>query len=286
MSETSRTGRADDAFRLRRADRRAQCRQVDAGQPAGRHQGVDRHPQGADDARHRPRHRHAPQRADRASLDTPGIFKPRRALDRAMVTTAWGGAKDADIVLVLIDAERGIKGDADSDPRQPRRTCASRRSWCSTRSTRSSPESLLTLTTAANARADFARTFMVSALTGSGCARPARLSRRGAAGRPLVLSRGSGLRPADAPARRRDHPRKALSAPASGTALFLACRDREVGGEEGRLGAHRAGDLCRARQPEEDRARPQGRDDPRDRPGVAAWRSPRSSNRRCICSCS
>ena len=46
-------------------------------------------------------------------LDTPGIFKPRRALDRAMVTTAWGGAKDADIVLVLIDAERGIKGDAD-----------------------------------------------------------------------------------------------------------------------------------------------------------------------------
>ena len=46
-------------------------------------------------------------------VDTPGIFKPRRRLDTAMVTTAWGGAKDADIVLVLIDAERGIKGDAD-----------------------------------------------------------------------------------------------------------------------------------------------------------------------------
>ena len=47
-------------------------------------------------------------------VDTPGIFKPRRRLDTAMVTTAWGGAKDADIVLVLIDAERGIKGDADT----------------------------------------------------------------------------------------------------------------------------------------------------------------------------
>ena len=37
-------------------------------------------------------------------VDTPGIFRPRRRLDKAMVTTAWGGAKDADIVLVLIDA--------------------------------------------------------------------------------------------------------------------------------------------------------------------------------------
>ena len=41
-------------------------------------------------------------------VDTPGIFAPRRRLDRAMVTTAWGGAHDADIVGVLIDARRGI----------------------------------------------------------------------------------------------------------------------------------------------------------------------------------
>jgi GTP-binding protein Era len=40
-------------------------------------------------------------------LDTPGIFAPRRRLDRAMVTTAWGGAHDADIVALLIDARRG-----------------------------------------------------------------------------------------------------------------------------------------------------------------------------------
>ncbi|NRB30020.1 MAG: 50S ribosome-binding GTPase, partial [Rhizobiaceae bacterium] len=45
--------------------------------------------------------------------DTPGIFQPRRRLDRAMVDAAWGGAKDADIVCLLIDAERGIRGDAE-----------------------------------------------------------------------------------------------------------------------------------------------------------------------------
>src|SRR5258705_5223112 len=41
-------------------------------------------------------------------IDTPGIFAPKRRLDRAMVTTAWSGAHDADIVDVLIDAKRGI----------------------------------------------------------------------------------------------------------------------------------------------------------------------------------
>ena len=64
-------------------------------------------------------------RAQIVFVDTPGIFKPRRRLDTAMVTTAWGGAKDADVVLVLIDAERGIRGDAATmldrlkDVRQP-----------------------------------------------------------------------------------------------------------------------------------------------------------------------
>src|SRR5437773_2428153 len=45
---------------------------------------------------------------------TPGIFAPRRRLDRAMVTTAWAGAHDADITGVLVDAKRGI--DADTHP--------------------------------------------------------------------------------------------------------------------------------------------------------------------------
>jgi GTP-binding protein Era len=45
-------------------------------------------------------------------IDTPGIFAPKRRLDRAMVTTAWAGAGDADIAAVLIDAKRGLDEEA------------------------------------------------------------------------------------------------------------------------------------------------------------------------------
>jgi GTP-binding protein Era len=101
-------------------------------------------------------------------VDTPGIFKPRRRLDQAMVTTAWGGAKDADVVLVLIDAERGIKGDAETllanleGVRQPKILVLNKID-------RVNRETLLALAAEANQRAAFERTFMVSALTGSGC---------------------------------------------------------------------------------------------------------------------
>nr|WP_202334470.1 GTPase Era [Mesorhizobium sp. L-8-3] len=101
-------------------------------------------------------------------VDTPGIFRPRRRLDKAMVTTAWGGAKDADLVLVLIDAERGIKGDAEAmleslaDVGQPKILILNKVD-------RVKPEALLKLTSDANQRVAFERTFMISALTGSGC---------------------------------------------------------------------------------------------------------------------
>ncbi|MBB6466822.1 GTP-binding protein Era [Aminobacter lissarensis] len=101
-------------------------------------------------------------------IDTPGIFKPKRRLDTAMVTTAWGGAKDADLILVLIDAERGIKGDAAAilerlkDVRQPKVLILNKVD-------RVDPEKLLKLTATANESVNFERTFMVSALTGSGC---------------------------------------------------------------------------------------------------------------------
>ncbi|WP_292388193.1 GTPase Era [Mesorhizobium sp.] len=101
-------------------------------------------------------------------VDTPGIFKPRRRLDTAMVTTAWGGAKDADVVVLLIDAERGIKGDADAildrlkDVKQPMLLVLNKVD-------RVKPDTLLALAAAANERVPFKRTFMVSALTGSGC---------------------------------------------------------------------------------------------------------------------
>ncbi|WP_157015155.1 GTPase Era [Mesorhizobium xinjiangense] len=101
-------------------------------------------------------------------VDTPGIFRPRRRLDRAMVTTAWGGAKDADIVLVLIDAERGIRGDAAAmldnlaKVRQPKVLLLNKVD-------RVKRETLLALAAEANEKASFERTFMISALTGSGC---------------------------------------------------------------------------------------------------------------------
>src|ERR1700748_3594019 len=47
-------------------------------------------------------------------IDTPGIFSPKRRLDRAMVTTAWTGAHDADIVAVLIDAKKGLDDEAEA----------------------------------------------------------------------------------------------------------------------------------------------------------------------------
>jgi len=101
-------------------------------------------------------------------VDTPGIFKPRRRLDEAMVTTAWGGAKDADIIMLLIDAERGLRGDAETildllrDVRQPKMLVLNKID-------RVRPETLLELAKAANERVAFEKTFMVSALTGAGC---------------------------------------------------------------------------------------------------------------------
>ena len=46
-------------------------------------------------------------------IDTPGIFAPRRRLDRAMVEAAWGGAGDADIVVLMIDAAKGLDEDVE-----------------------------------------------------------------------------------------------------------------------------------------------------------------------------
>ncbi|WP_438753628.1 GTPase Era [Pararhizobium sp. O133] len=101
-------------------------------------------------------------------MDTPGIFKPRRRLDRAMVTTAWGGAKDADAIMMLIDSERALKGDAETileglkHVEQPKMLVLNKIDQVSR-------EDLLKLATAANEFVDFERTFMISALNGSGC---------------------------------------------------------------------------------------------------------------------
>ncbi len=100
-------------------------------------------------------------------IDTPGIFAPRRRLDRAMVTTAWGGAHDADLVAVLIDAKKGLDDDAGAilqkldEVRQPKVVILNKVDLVD-------KETLLALTQTVNARGKFEATFMISALSGDG----------------------------------------------------------------------------------------------------------------------
>jgi GTPase len=110
--------------------------------------------------------------ADRSQLvfiDTPGIFAPRRRLDRAMVASAWAGAHDADIAGVLIDAKRGL--DEPSLALLQRLAEVRQRKILLINKVDLVDKSvLLPLAGAANARGEFAATFMVSALTGDGVA--------------------------------------------------------------------------------------------------------------------
>jgi GTP-binding protein Era len=102
-------------------------------------------------------------------IDTPGIFAPRRRLDRAMVTTAWTGAHDADVVAVLIDAKKGLDDEAETilkkldEVRQPKVLILNKVDIVE-------KEKLLALAQAANERGKFDATFMISALSGSGVA--------------------------------------------------------------------------------------------------------------------
>ncbi len=107
-------------------------------------------------------------RAQIVFIDTPGIFKPKRRLDRAMVTSAWGGAHDADVIFVLIDAERGIVGDAQTileGLTDVKRT----KILLLNKIDRVRPEALLELSAKANEITSFDETFMISALRGAGC---------------------------------------------------------------------------------------------------------------------
>jgi len=100
-------------------------------------------------------------------VDTPGIFRPKRRLDRAMVTSAWSGAHDADLVGVLIDARKGIDEEAEAiltklaGLRRPALLVINKVDLVE-------KTALLALARAANARSTFAATFMISALNGDG----------------------------------------------------------------------------------------------------------------------
>ena len=100
-------------------------------------------------------------------VDTPGIFSPKRRLDRAMVSTAWSGAHDADLVCVLLDAKAGIDEEAEAilgklaSVKHPKILVLNKIDLIPR-------EKLLALAQAANARMKFEHTFMISALSGDG----------------------------------------------------------------------------------------------------------------------
>jgi len=101
-------------------------------------------------------------------VDTPGIFIPRRKLDEAMVSTAWGSARDADISVLLVDAERGIKDDVERIA-ENLKTVSSPVVLLINKIDQVQRDQLLELTSRLNALHTFDETFMVSALNGDGC---------------------------------------------------------------------------------------------------------------------
>ncbi|WP_293576905.1 GTPase Era [Phaeobacter sp.] len=102
-------------------------------------------------------------------VDTPGLFRPRRRLDRAMVAAAWGGAADADVVVLMIEAHRGITEgverilDGLSEIGEGRRVALA-----INKIDRVQSEVLLGLTQDLNDRFEFSETFMISAERGHG----------------------------------------------------------------------------------------------------------------------
>jgi GTP-binding protein Era len=100
-------------------------------------------------------------------VDTPGIFLPKRRLDRAMVSTAWSGAHDADLVCVLLDAKAGVDEEADAILNKLA-SVAHPKILVLNKIDLIPREKLLALAQAANERMKFEHTFMISALSGDG----------------------------------------------------------------------------------------------------------------------
>jgi GTPase len=100
-------------------------------------------------------------------VDTPGLFEPRRRLDRAMVAAVWEGAKGADLIVLVIDAERGLHKGIEAilerlaERREPKLLVLNKVD-------KTKKDKLLALTATVSERLDFTDIFMVSATTGDG----------------------------------------------------------------------------------------------------------------------
>ncbi len=100
-------------------------------------------------------------------VDTPGIFAPRRKLDRAMVAAAWTGAEDADLALVLVDSKTGVSDGVRAIAQKVAKT--DRRAWLVLNKVDTvEPRALLPLAAELGRIASFEETFFVSASTGEG----------------------------------------------------------------------------------------------------------------------
>jgi len=105
-------------------------------------------------------------------VDTPGIFAPKRRLDRAMVSSAWDGAGDADVTALLVDARKGVDGEVDAILDKLvdlKRTHQKRKlALVLNKIDTVEPPRLLELADGLNRRVAFEETFMISALRGHG----------------------------------------------------------------------------------------------------------------------
>ncbi len=102
-------------------------------------------------------------------VDTPGIFRPRRRLDRSMVAAAWGGAADADIIVLLIEAHRGLTPGVQEILDNLREKSSGRPvALAINKIDRVKAETLLALSQRMNEAFPFERTFMISAERGHG----------------------------------------------------------------------------------------------------------------------
>jgi len=103
-------------------------------------------------------------------VDTPGLFRPRRRLDRAMVAAAWGGAADADIIVLLVEAHRGLTDGVQAiiDNLKDKIPSTATVALAVNKIDKVKAETLLALTARLNEAFAFAKTFLISAERGYG----------------------------------------------------------------------------------------------------------------------
>jgi GTP-binding protein Era len=151
-------------------------------------------------------------------VDTPGIFKPKRRLDRAMVDAAWGGAGDADVIILLVDTERVRDEDLQrvlQGLREQGRKAVLALNKSDVMHGDKGKEKLLKLAADLNETGLFTRTFMISALTGDGVPD----LKRHIAG---LMPKGPWHYPADQAA---DVPLRSLAAEVTREKLYLRLHD-------------------------------------------------------------